>query len=259
MAHKLRYLALAIGALCAMGAMMASSASAQETKGWVKFGKKATIKATDVENSTLSFQTEPTLQTVVCHGSYDIGLENETVAEKPGVHPPIAAGEYTIFTVSPTYTTPITEKTSEPGCISHSGSTEALATVTMNGCDYLLHLNTTEGGAGEYTVDSDLVCPGTSKVEIHVYALTDTKHVTSVCTYTFGPQTGLKGARLKAIAGGKLTLNGTIKGISASREGVVCGGKKETKEATLKIDAEISATAEEGGGAVPLEIIEKGT
>ncbi len=259
MAHKLRYLALAIGALCAMGAMMASSASAQETTGNLKVEKEATITGTDVVNSKLIYPNAAG-QTVVCHGHYDIGQVGETftVTGSPGKHKPVPPGKYTTLTVSPTYTTPIAEKTSEPGCIGHVGSTEALATVTMNGCDYVLHLNTTEGGAGEYGVEADLVCPEGKKVEIHVYSLTDTAHKTSVCTFTFGPQTGLKGARLKAIAGGKLTLGGTVKGISASREGVVCGGKNETKEAELEIDAEISATEESGGAATPLSIVEEG-
>ncbi len=262
MAHKLRYLALAIGALCAMGAMLASSASAQETTGNVKVEKEATITATDVVNTTLTYRIEPTLQAFVCHGHYDIGLPSETVEGTPGKHKPVPPGEYTTFTVSPTYTTPKKtsdppKKTSEPGCIFYNGTETLFFTVTMNGCDYVLHLGTTAGEAGEYGVEADLVCPEGKKVEAHVYF--DSAHLMNFCTYSFSAQTGKKGARLKAIAGGKLTLSGTITGITGLREGIFCGGKVEAKELTLEIDAEISATDEFGGAATPLSMVEKGT
>jgi hypothetical protein len=260
MVHKLKYLALAIGALCAIGAMLASSASAQEITGNVKVEKEATITATDVVNSTLTYNAT---QRVVCHVHYDIGLQNETVTGSPGKHKPVPIGsEYRTFTATPTYTQPNSLETSKPGCRGFNGATETRMTVTMNGCNFLLHLDTTIEGTQEYTVDATLVCPEGKKVEIHVYSNSDTEHKTSICTYFFGPQKENKdytGGRLKDLGNGKLTLGGTVAGIEASREGIVCGGKNETKEAKLDIDTEISATAEVGGTATPLTIVEKGT
>jgi hypothetical protein len=66
------------------------------------------------------------------------------------------------------------------------------ATVTMNGCDYLLRL-TKDTPSGTYTADTDLVCPGTNKVEVHVYE-SAAKHTagTSMCTTKTPAQSNLQ-------------------------------------------------------------------
>jgi hypothetical protein len=61
------------------------------------------------------------------------------------------------FTVKPIYSR----------CVGHLGETTAPATVTMNGCDYVLTLRTTTGAGAQYAVETHLVSPEGKEVEIH--------------------------------------------------------------------------------------------
>jgi hypothetical protein len=62
------------------------------------------------------------------------------------------------------------------------------ATVTMNGCDYILTQPTTVGE--EYTGKADLTCPENNKIQIHVYLFgnsTSGTHSFNVCTIEVYP------------------------------------------------------------------------
>lgn len=66
------------------------------------------------------------------------------------------------------------------------------ATVTSNGCYYVLHF-TEDTEPATYTADTDIECPGENQIEMHVYS-SHTNHTagTSACTFTIPPQSGLE-------------------------------------------------------------------
>jgi hypothetical protein len=106
----------------------------------------------------------------------------------------------------------------------------------MNGCDYLLHLTTTDpANPGWYKVDTDVVCPAEKEIEMHVY--TSAAHSSTICTVKFKAQTGLQGGLATNVAGGKVTLKGPFTGIHVTKTGVLCGGTATTTTGELDIKA----------------------
>jgi hypothetical protein len=241
MVHKLKILGLALVAVFAMSAVAASMAAAQETQGVLTTdGAEVKLTGTDTiaQPSKLTYNGT---ENVTCHGHYDIGEKNVTKAGTEE-HLPVKPG-IKEFTVKPTYS----------GCVGHVGEATSPATITMNGCDYLLTLKTTNGVGAQYAVESHLICPSEKDVEIHVYS--SESHATAVCTFTFKPQSA--NGLFAQNEAGKVTLGGTATKITASRTGIVCGGTNETKEATLTIHAMIEGLNAEGK-ATEISISEKG-
>jgi hypothetical protein len=226
MIRNLKILGLALGAVFAMSAMLASAASA----GAVTGSESVTLTGTDTvgQKTILRYNAN---QEWKCHVHYDIGPVT-TYAETGGVEShgttPLPAEE---LTVTPTYS----------GCEAYINGTKlGTATVTMNGCDYDLAI----GSAG--AIVTSLRCPTGQSVVMHVY--TNEAHTTNVCTYTFG-ETGNQnrtGATLSEAGGGELTLGGTTGGISASRTGILCGGTGSTTTASLTSHVIISGKDGEG-------------
>jgi hypothetical protein len=116
----------------------------------------------------------------------------------------------------------------------------------MNGCDYVLHIGATTE-AGKWAATTDIVCSEGAQVEAKAY--TSGAHTTAICTYKLPAQSGLSGAYIENIAGGKITLGGTVKGIKVTRTQLLCGGTAETKEAEEDLDVEFSGTNGGGGAA----------
>jgi hypothetical protein len=169
---------------------------------------------------------------VECKGTYTGHRYNETPHQ---VIPP----EATTVTVTPAYNE----------CSSFIGETKAPSTVTMNGCDYVVHIGGTLG-AGKWATTTDIVCPEGAQVEMHAY--TSAAHSSTICTVKVPAQTGLTGGFVTNLAAGKLTLGGPIKGIKATRTGILCGGPAETNAAEEDLDVEVSGT--EAGGPAAVEI-----
>ncbi len=68
-----------------------------------------------------------------------------------------------------------------------------IPTITMNGCNYLLHLTANKAESQHtYTATTDLVCPAGKAIEMHFYS-SHTNHTSaiSLCTWHYGEQTGL--------------------------------------------------------------------
>jgi hypothetical protein len=110
-------------------------------------------------------------------------------------------------------------------------------TVTMNGCELVLHATADFiGGVHTYTAIGDLVCPEGKQMETHVYS-NATKHLenVSLCTYKTPPQSGLKGIDItnKAPAGGTkdhIEVHLNISGITTLRTGgsaLTCGAEHD--------------------------------
>jgi hypothetical protein len=243
MIRNLKVLGLALVAVFAMSAMAASSALAvEETQGVITSDGPVKLTGTDTvgEPSVLKFNATQSLE---CHGHYDVGNVGVT---PHGFINLTAPNSVTSVTVAPTYT----------NCFGIVGATKAPATVTMNGCDYVIKIGTTNGVAGQYAGTADLVCPGVAKVEVHLY--NNAEHKTSICTFTFGAQTNKGGLFGQNEAGGKITLGGTATGIKATRDASVLCGKEETLEtATLKAHIIVSGT-NEAGLATNISLSEKG-
>jgi hypothetical protein len=126
----------------------------------------------------------------------------------------------------------------------------------MNGCDYVFHIETTNGTLGQYAISADVVCPAGKQIEIHVY--NNAEHKTSICTYTIGAQTGKKGPFIQNEAGGKVTIGGSVFLLTVTRHSsILCGKEEEVGSATTKAHVIISGTNSAGEGT-SLLLSEKG-
>jgi hypothetical protein len=234
MTRNLKTLGLALVAVFAMAAMYASTASAQNTKGWLTSDGPVTLEGTDTvgEKSKLTFIHEKKLTgEIECHGKYTVGKVGSTPHDVF-----LNLGTTTTsFTVTPHYT----------ACTAKIGAAHAYLTVTMNGCDYVLTLGTTTGVESRYGGTADIICPVGKVIEIHAYS--DAAHKNNICTYTVLAQTGKTGGFAQN-SGETVTLGGPIKGITAVRhKTVLCGNlNTHTSEAELDIHALLQGTNEEG-------------
>jgi hypothetical protein len=214
----------ALIAVCAVNAAAASMAAAQLTQGELTSVGSVRYTGTDEEGkdrwTAFGLRSE-------CHGHYEGGKQNETEEVSAGKFRHKPTGDaLTTLTIAPTYSS----------CSGVIGETVAPSTVTMNGCDYLLHLRTTDAAnPGWYKVDTDIVCPAEKEIEMHVY--TSSAHSSTICTVKVKAQTGLQGGLVTNAAGGKVTLKGPITGIHVTKTGVLCGGTATTTEGVLDIKA----------------------
>jgi hypothetical protein len=164
---------------------------------------------------------------VECPIRYDMGNANETP------HGLVSSGA-TTFTMQPTFLLT---------CASYIGETLLPTTVTMNGCDFVVHIGSALGVGFWYKATTDIVCPAGKEIELHAY--TNVAHATTVCTVKVPAQTGLGNGTLE-VFGNVLELKGPIKGIKATKTGILCGGTAETSSGEQDITAVISGTNEAG-------------
>jgi hypothetical protein len=206
-------------AVFAMSAVAASAASA--APGVLTSDGPVKLTGTSAGGAATAFGFK-----VECHEHATVGAVGET--PHGFLTPPVSS-----FTV----------QTQSTNCVATIGVTIAPATVTTNGCDGVTKIGETIsaekwGGTGE------IVCPESKQIEIHAY--TNSAHTSSICTVKIPPQTGLTGGSVENIAGGKITLGGTVKGIKATKTGVLCGGTAETNSAEVHGDAVVSGTSNAG-------------
>jgi hypothetical protein len=221
MTRKLRTLGLALVALFVVGAMTASAALAEsqltsdgpvELTGKDSEGEKATFTGFGL--------------TASCQGEYTVGLENQT----PHTFFDPSMIFVAIFTVAPHYT----------NCTAKLGESSVPDTVTMNGCDYLVHV----GNGAEHW---EVVCPGGQQIEMHSYS--GSSHLSSICTIKVPGQTGISGGAVENLKEGgveKLVVKEPLSSIRATKSGVLCGGSSETENASMDMHAVISGVNEEG-------------
>jgi hypothetical protein len=138
-------------------------------------------------------------------------------------------------------------------CSAKIGAATFPATVNMNGCDYVFHLEGTTPGVDTYTVKATVVCPETKHITIEIFA-TAAKHTSkeAFChiTITENPE-GYLGLHATDTTNGKVDITGEIKGITAHKEriggSILCPVKETTNAATLSQDVTIEGKNEAGG------------
>jgi hypothetical protein len=234
MTRNIKALGLAFVAMLCMGAVAASSASAQGV-----LTSDGPVTLTGEETGGLfanSFTGEA--GNVTCEGSTYTGHKYD---ETP--HELIESGESTA-TITPHY--------NQENCEAHTffNLITLPATVTMNGCDYVFHIGDETGEAGTYGVTADLVCSDDNDVEIHIYE--DGGHENEICHVTIEGQTGLSGPHLTNDEG-HVDLVGTFTGIHEVHDGPGCEGPKTNANASLHVDVTISGD-NEAGGNTPISI-----
>jgi len=213
MNRNLKVLGLALVAVFAMTAVLASAAQAQV---------KATVGASSaiLTGEVIEHPTIGKSQTFTLSGGQKLSCEE---VKATGT----VTNGATSITASPEYSK----------CTAKIGSEFHLVTVTMNGCDYNFHGGVeVAGGTTFEKVEVDLVCPVGKEVEIHVY-----KNATSevsegeLCTYKVAGFTNNNGNETHNVAGSPndITITTTAKGIATTRTGsLLCGAASTTAEYT---------------------------
>jgi hypothetical protein len=157
---------------------------------------------------------------------------------KYNVTPHVAvANSETTFTVTPHYKT-ANSFSPEP----HPG------TLTMNRCDYVVHMTVTTGGvAGTFGVTVDILCPAGKVIEEHIYS--DVAHTQLLCTLKVKGQTGLAGAHVtNTPASSDFDISGTIEKVHVEREGLCLLDGKGTTTTLGALDIDITIKSSSGVG-----------
>jgi hypothetical protein len=234
MIRNLKILGLALGAVFAMSAVLATAAMAQQ--GLLTSDGPVTL--TGSETGTTNFLKAFGL-TVECPGSTYVG-------HKVGTTEPIPSGS-TEATLTPTYKVCKVTGLNWP------------ATVTMNGCDYVAKLgNTTATPADTYGVTASLKCPAGKDVTLDIWT-PDGSHAAGaapMCIIHFGEAGNLN------LAGGDLTdttqggtandidLTGAFKKVTATKtksatDPLLCP-EATTTEGELSVDVTVKGDSKAG-------------
>jgi hypothetical protein len=250
MIRNLKVLGLALVAIFAMSAMVASAASAQlQGKLTTEGGGAVTLTGTEtgVKANRLTAFGLP----VECEGSTYTGEKTLTTAEtEAGKTHERVPNLATTATIVPIY--------NQPKCIATVGGSNFPVTVTMNGCDYDIQIGETTGVQTEtkktFGATFDIVCPKEKDIQVEVWEVGDTEHkVAPWCTVTIKPQTGLKGAHVsstpKATPKDDIDLDGTVENITVSRSGskpLLC---PTSESKTASFDLDVTVKGEDALGA----------
>jgi hypothetical protein len=232
MTRNLKGLGLALVAVFALSGVVASAATAE---------KPAQITA---ESYPVSLDGEQVVANV---------LEREGrkyTCDSVFMSATATAAEPTTITATPTYS----------NCHGIILGVKFPVTITMNGCDYLLHLTGELNGAGgeTFTEGLDVVCTSPNQVEVHIYE-NHTKHTEniSMCTLKIPPQTGLKTISLTNKSAGGTTpknyveVDLNVSGITStvSPTNASCGLNAHNATATVKGTTAFKGTTDPGGAA----------
>lgn len=208
MTRNLKALGLAVCAVLAMGAVMASAAQAQ--------------------TGALTTPVFPSIVTGEQQGgfSFDIG--------EPPVYQATCNSRLDATLVGPT--DPVTFQPTYENCTAHPGFTPV--TVTMNGCDYTIGFSkpgTTGQPITTGTMHAWVNCPVGQQIEIHIYKdAFDHAGNVSTCTYDIGPQGPVPAGIYHNTPGAvppdvDATVNATFTARSTiGAGGFICGGDPVT-------------------------------
>ncbi len=240
MTRNLKALGLALIAVFALSAMSASAASAQ--RGLITGTNPFWLHGNDEPGTTTPLEAFG--GTTECEVATYRGGK---VASTSGGHHVALPSGLSDFTVSPAYS----------GCL---GSGIFPETITMNGCDYVVHVEKTIG-THLYGTTVELVCPAGKEVTIDIWTshIRHTENPIPDCEIHIPPQKGLVGPTLKDETNGHLTLGGTALGITMNLTKGPCGEAAHTKEGKLKLAVTITGenAATNPTGTVPLSISHK--
>ncbi len=235
MIRNLKALGLALVAVFALSAMVASAASAAEGVITSETGEDVTLTATDTgepENNRLTVGEN----WVQCPDSSYTGHAVRTHAEttENEEHKFLTSGVDDEVTVTPHYKQTVGGPGTTPNCDATGGFS---ATVTMNGCDYRFHDFTTDESGKAYDFLADLVCPPETHVDVHVYA--GHGHSFEVCHDEITPGTNFSGGKATNGAGSgevehHINLTGTVTGFTVHQSGL-CGSATTEGEYDLDV------------------------
>lgn len=239
MIHNLKVLALAVGAVLSMSAVLASAAQA-ETGALTAPQFPAIVTGEQQGGVTFDIGEAP-IRTVSCASNLDGTLNGPT--------DPV--------TFVPTYA----------NCISEPGGATPV-TITMNGCDYIVGFGkpgTTQQPATTGTMHAWVNCPAGQQIEIHVYenAFLHAANV-STCTYDIKPQgpvpAGIYHNTFGAIPDVDATVNAKFTATSTiGAGGPICGGNPMTQHLPITLTGNYTMRAYQDfggaeGGQIPLDV-----
>jgi hypothetical protein len=219
MTRSLKMLAPALAVAFAMGAMLASTASAEGQ--WTAEAYPAHIDVSSISGKTSTFT--------------GIGMAVECEPALTGV---IAAATPKI-TLTPTFA----------GCF-QNGIRES--TTTVNECDFELR-SPTEVSSDKWTLAVDLKCPSEKKIEVHVYNQeTPEKHLSTYCTFTSTPAENIGNLVATNVTGAKpardVELTGSLE-LKTLTHGTCTSGLTINYVTTLDASWTVTSTSGEGGTA----------
>jgi hypothetical protein len=231
MIRNLKALGLALVATFALSALAASGASAQV--GMLTAAVPVTLTGVQTAEGEPGNGLTAFGSSVKCAGSTYTG-HKETVTP----HEAIPSGS-TGFTFTPKYV----------NCVMTPGNFPA--TVSLNGCDYVVHIGETTAVAGTYGATFDVVCPGANMFEVKIFT-TAAKHTENkaFCILRVPSQNGLKGLHITDTGNGTLDLTGTVEGIKIIKlnngeDALLCSNGEEEGG---KRDLDVTLTGDNASG-----------
>jgi hypothetical protein len=226
MTRNLKALGLALVAVFAMGAVIASAAQAQQ--GTLTSTGPVTLRGVNEVgqiNSLTAFGGEVKCPNVVYTG--------HKVTETP--HKPIPSGAKEV-TITPHYGL----------CTGPAG---VPATVDMNGCDYDFDLLETTGGGDTYGIRATVTCPAGKHITLTFFtsAANHTNNKPFCHTTITENAAGYLGLHATDLTNGHLTVSGTIENISADKPamGILCP-EETTNAAKLHLSINVEGKNEAG-------------
>ncbi len=230
MNRYLKNLGLALVSVLVIGAVAASMASAQgkfTSTGPVTL--IGTLTGTESENALTAFGF-----TIACPAATYTGHKlNATPHE-------LVPNGATAITVTPNY----------GAC--RLFATGLGATVDMNGCDYVLDLENTTGGADEYLVRFTITCPSNQHIKLTMFTNVSHSEANHFCDVTITENIlGKVGLRAKGTTNGTFDIVGAVGSFEADKaagpdKGILCPAS-ETMNALLDIDITVSGRNASGG------------
>jgi len=227
MNRNLKALGLALVAVFAMTAVLASAAQAQTLKVTVN-PSPAWLTAEMIAHPNIG-----KVETFKLAGGQEVGCDKTNSAAT------VNNGN-TSITVVPNF----------EECVAVIGTETHKVTVTMNDCDFLLHGGATQTPNSTTFINGevDLVCPTGKEVEIHVYkpATTETEEL---CTYKVAGFTNKQGNEFKNEGTGAtndVSISSSVGGIATTRTGsLLCGAANQN--GTFTGSTTIKAFEDKGG------------
>lgn len=218
MIRNLKALGVAMAAVFAMSAVMASAASAQQAYLTADTAL-AGIDGKDIGAASANRLTAFSTYTQCSEVNYSGSILGES------------SDHGTTATAIPDY----------KGC--KSSALGFGTTVAMNDCHYIFHLGETTGEGDTYGVQSTLICEGEGNPEVTINVFG------SHCTITITPsEAGYSGLHATDTTEGDIVLNGTVEGIKAHATGN-CPETGTTENAKLDTNVTVTGDPEVGEGA----------
>lgn len=218
MTRNLKALGLALVAMFAMSAVVASAASAEGPQGFLatENNQAVTLDGTEIPETTNALTAFGL--PVKCPGTTYTGhkfiSKHETETNPKLEHGLIPSGATTV-TITPDY--------EQENCQAElSGGLPA--TVDPNGCDFVVHIGgTTTDTEGKpipntYKAIYDIVCPAGKEITVTVW-FSEAEHLENkeACTIHIPEQSDLHGGHVTDETNGHLRLDGQVTGIDATK------------------------------------------